>query len=85
MLIQNGYYFIVGSSPATRPDMVVGKKQEVSIAFFRMLIPIGLQKSQGTAAVAAGTLRPRRGISHGMIRLANQRSGGPAAAQPRHR
>ena len=38
---------IVGHSPAAaRPDKIVGKKQKVSIAFFRMLIPIGLQKSR---------------------------------------
>ena len=48
----------VGQSTATRPDMIVGKKQKVSIAFFRMLIPIGLQKSRellrrGCAAAAA--------------------------------
>ena len=62
----------MGQSSATRPDMFVGKKQKVSIAFFRMLIPIGLQKSREllwrgwAAAAAAGALRPRRGISHGL-------------------
>ena len=60
----------VGQSPATRPDMFVGKKTKSFYCFFPHVNSDWIAKESGTAAArgggAAGTLRPRRGISHGL-------------------
>ena len=66
---------IVGHSPAAaRPDMIVGKKTKSFYCFFPHVNSDWIAKESGTAAAwlcgvgggAAGTLRPRRGISHGL-------------------
>ena len=63
---------IAGQSTATRPDMIVGKKTKSFYCFFPHVNSDWIAKESGTAAAwlcgggAAGTLRPRRGISHGL-------------------
>ena len=78
MRLQKSCDPIVGHSPAAaRPDMIVGKKTKSFYCFFPHVNSDWIAKESGTAAAwlcgvggvgggAAGTLRPRRGISHGL-------------------